>query len=237
MIHLHGGGWAADESAWTGRFVAEAAARAAGPPLIAVVLWSATRAEGEAWHDDYRDDLRRLGAGEARIVQLCGEETLDAAALRGVHGIFVGGGLTPAYHRALIGAASALRALTAQGVPYLGYSAGAMIAGDAALLGGWRAGGVQVVGQEHGEGLDELTLAPGLGLVRPVVDAHAGRGTLARAVALVASGRAAEALAVDEDTCAIVEPGGSVRAAGLGAVWRLSADAPGGVRVRRLAAS
>lgn len=237
MIYLHGGGWVEDESSWTGLFVDEAAARAGGPPLIAVVLWDETAEAGAAFHDDYRDDLVKLGAGEVRIVQLAGDDVLDEAVLEGVHGLFVGGGLTPAYHRALLPCAAAIRDAVASGLPYLGMSAGAMIAGDTAVLGGWRHDGVPVVPQDASEGLDGLTLAPGLGLFPFAADAHTGRGLLGRTVALVASGLVRQALAIDEDTCAVLGPDGAVRAAGLGSVWLSRADPSGEVRITRLTAS
>ncbi|MEV7527808.1 Type 1 glutamine amidotransferase-like domain-containing protein [Agrococcus sediminis] len=153
-IHLLGGGWADDESRWTGRFVAEARERAEGAPVIVCVLWAKTESEGAGWHDDYVDDLTKLGAGEVRIVQLTPERQLQPTDLGSAEGIFVGGGLTPGYHAATMPAADTIRGLVASGVPYAGFSAGAMIAGDVALLGGWRentslivgSGGLQVAG-------------------------------------------------------------------------------------------
>jgi len=233
MIHLHGGGWAPDESAWTGLFVTEAAERTGRRPLIVVVLWGETYEEGAAYHDDYRGDLIALGAGEVRIVQLVGAETLAVADFADADGLFIGGGLTPGYHAAVMGVAEQIRAAVAAGLPYLGMSAGAMIASDMALIGGWRLGGVQIAPDLASEGFDEVVLAPGLGLIRPTVDAHAGLGLVGRTAALVAEGRIAEAIAVDENTCAVIGTDGGVRAAGQGAVWRLIADA-GNVTVLRL---
>lgn len=223
-IHLLGGGWADDESRWTGRFVDEARERAGGPPTIAVVLWAETEAEGASWHDDYRDDLGKLGAGEVRIVQLTTERTLLPTDLGGADGIFVGGGLTPGYHAAVMPAADTIRGLVSTGVPYAGFSAGAMIAGDVALLGGWRIGGVPVTQQASGEGLDEVTLDAGLGLVDLVVDVHVAQyGNLGRVVAIASAGLADRLVGIDENTSLIVGPGG-LEVAGDGNVWTAALD-------------
>ncbi|QUW19689.1 Type 1 glutamine amidotransferase-like domain-containing protein [Agrococcus sp. Marseille-Q4369] len=218
-IHLLGGGWADDESAWTGRFVAEARERAEVPPVIACVLWAEDAEEGERWHGDYRDDLTKLGAGEVRIVQLGPDRELRPTDLGSADGIFVGGGLTPGYHRAIMPAADTIRGLVASGLPYAGYSAGAMIAGDVALLGGWRIGGVPVCPEASSEQLDEVTLDAGLGLVDLVVDVHAAQyGNLSRAVAIVHAGLADRVVAIDECTSLVVGAGGLV-VAGEGSVW------------------
>lgn len=214
-VHLIGGGWAEDESAWTGLFVEEARARIGRRPLIRVVLWAPTLAEGESWHQDYTDDLTAHDC-TVDFVQLDPDRRLRSDDLRGADGIFVGGGLTPGYHAAILPAAGSIRDLVAAGVPYAGFSAGAMIAGRTALLGGWRSGGVPVCPEAAAEGLDELALAPGLGLVEPVVDAHAAQaGTLSRAVAVVAAGLATSSVAIDECTSVRFSAAG-VTAHGLG---------------------
>ena len=231
-IHLLGGGWAEDESSWTGRFVDEARERAGGPPAIVVVLWSEDAAEGERFHADYRDDMTKLGAGTVTIVQLTTERTLLPTDLGGADGIFVGGGLTPGYHAAVMPAADTIRGLVSTGVPYAGYSAGAMIAGDVALLGGWRIGGVAVTAESNAEGLDDVTLDAGLGLVDLVVDVHCAQyGTLSRAVAIVDAGLSDRVVAIDELTSLIVGVGG-LRVVGEGSVWAVdgsgAADAAAG---------
>ncbi|MCR8670813.1 Type 1 glutamine amidotransferase-like domain-containing protein [Agrococcus sp. HG114] len=236
-IHLLGGGWADDESRWTGRFVAEARERAEGAPVIACVLWAEDADEGARWHGDYRDDLTKLGAGEVRIVQLGPDRALQPTDLGSADGIFIGGGLTPGYHAAVMPAADTIRGLVASGVPYAGYSAGAMIAGDVALLGGWRIGGVPVCPQASSEGLDDVTLDAGLGLVDLVVDVHAAQyGNLSRAVAIVHAGLAERVVAIDENTSLVAGAAGLV-VAGDGSVWAAERDAGSDqVRVAVLAA-
>ena len=108
-------------------------------------------------------------------------------------------------------------------IPYLGFSAGAMIAGETALLGGYRLGDREVCPQEWCEDLDDVTLSSGLGLVPFVVDVHAAQaGTIGRALAIVESGAAEMTAAIDEDTCLVVPvgaPASTGRVRGSGSVW------------------
>ena len=109
-------------------------------------------------------------------------------------------------------------------MPYLGFSAGAMIAPRTALLGGHLLAGRSVCPRSWSEGLAELTVRPGLGLVEFAVDVHTGQaGTLGRTVALVDSGAAPVAVGIDEDTCLAVAVGAPDPADGVvtgpGAVW------------------
>jgi cyanophycinase len=114
-----------------------------------------------------------------------------------------------------------LRRQVAAGVPYLGFSAGAAIAAEAALVGGWRIGEVPVSPEEASEELDEVTVAAGIGLVDVAVDVHVAQwGTLSRLVAAVESGLVEGGLGIDEHTVLIVGEGG-FRVAGRGTVWRV----------------
>ncbi|MDT0170881.1 Type 1 glutamine amidotransferase-like domain-containing protein [Pseudarthrobacter sp. BRE9] len=90
----------------------------------------------------------------------------DAAALEAVDAVVVGGGLTPAYWEALHPVAALIRGLIADGARYLGFSAGAMVAPEHALVGGYRINGVEVCGEECSEGLDSVDMREGLGLAR-----------------------------------------------------------------------
>lgn len=228
-VHLIGGGWDEDESTWTGRFLAEAAQRSRDrSPRLAVVLWAQTLAEGERWHEEYRADFTGLGRCDVEIVQLAPDRPLRPDDLTGADGIFIGGGLTPGYHEAVLPARDAIRAAVAAGVSYAGYSAGAMIAGSQALVGGWQLDGVAVCPSEAGEGLVEVSLAEGLGLVDAVVDVHCAQmGLLGRGIAIVEAGLAPWVIAVDECTSAIVDS--DVTTAGKGRVWQIRSSAEGAV--------
>ncbi|WP_125773426.1 Type 1 glutamine amidotransferase-like domain-containing protein [Antribacter gilvus] len=151
--------------------------------------------------------------------------------LAGYAGIVVGGGPTPVYLDALHPVAGAIRTAVADGVPYLGFSAGAMIAPDRAIVGGWCADGRPVCPEEWSEGLDEVTVLDGLGLVRFAVDVHAAQaGTLSRAVAVVQRGVVPVAEAIDEDSTLVVRSDGSQAVLGRGRVWTV-AGGPGAASV------
>ena len=87
-------------------------------------------------------------------------------------------------------------------LPYAGYSAGAALAADRAIVGGHRRDdGRPVCAEEAGEDLERLAVRAGLGLVPFAVDVHATQwGTLTRLVHAVDAGLAAEGWAIDEGT-------------------------------------
>ncbi|MFF2345612.1 Type 1 glutamine amidotransferase-like domain-containing protein [Pseudarthrobacter sp. NPDC058119] len=173
----------------------------------------------------------RLGCGIVAI-PLGGGTPADPAAFDGVDGVVVGGGLTPAYWEGLRPAAAALSRLVAAGSPYLGFSAGAMVAPRRALIGGYQINGVDVCGEECSEGLEAVEVRAGLGVVPFAVDVHAAQaGTVSRAVGAVAAGRVEWAVAIDEDTAVVLEPGGAdgYRVIGSGNAWDIRKAANGAV--------
>jgi cyanophycinase len=231
-VHLVGGGWSVGvETDVFGRFVEEAGerAKARGSRTARVVVVAVRDGDQDEHAAKLRAALR--AAGDALDVDVTvapaavaeGERLPDAAlAPEGepVDGIVVGGGLTPAYLDAVAPQADAIRAHVVAGAPYLGFSAGAMIAPDQALIGGWRIGGVEVSPEDGAEDLDDVTVVPGLGLVDVTVDVHAAQwGNLSRLVAAVESGLLDGGVAIDEDTVLVVGQGGLV-VGGRGNVWR-----------------
>jgi cyanophycinase len=143
------------------------------------------------------------------------------ADLDRVSGVYVAGGLTPAYWAAVCATpfGSALREW--DGV-YAGFSAGAVVASGAALVGGWRVNGIDVCDEDFSEGLEEVEVRPGLGLVPFTVDVHASQwGTLTRLAHAVAAGLAATGVAIDEHTCVEVSPTGELRLHGRGCAYRV----------------
>ncbi len=231
-VHLVGGGWSVGvETDVFGRFVEEAGQRATarGSKTARVVVVAVRDGDQDEHVAKFAALLRT--AGEARDVDVtvvpvaaAEGEALPADALAAdgapVDGIVVGGGLTPAYLDAVAPHADAIRAHVVAGAPYLGFSAGAMIAPDHALIGGWRIGGVEVCAEDNAEDLDDVTIVPGLGLVDVTVDVHAAQwGNLSRLVAAVESGLLDGGVAVDEDTVLVVGQGGLV-VGGRGNVWR-----------------
>lgn len=239
-IHLVGGGGSAgDAHDLYHVFLSEAAERAQTVPRIAVILLGT----GDGAAVELRlleESFDRAVAGtelsfELVPVLVAAGEQVEARSLAGIHAVMVGGGLTPAYQQALVPVVGEIRRLVADGMPYLGFSAGAALAADRAIIGGWQIGGVPVCPEPTSEGLDEVTLAEGIGLIDVAVDAHAAQwGTLGRLVAATEADLIGGGLAIDEGTVLIIGEG-PLRVAGRGSVWQVT---PGemGVVVRTMAA-
>lgn len=237
-VHLVGGGWSAsNDGAVYAPFLAEAAERAAaagfeGPPRIAVVV---VRDGDGADHADTLIAAASPGGPFEPVVSAFGHgDSATTAALADVHGILIGGGLTPAYLEALRPIFGEIRRQVAAGVPYLGFSAGSMIAAEHAVVGGWRIGGVEVSPEDGSEDLDEVTVENGIGLIDISVDVHAVQwGNLSRLIAATEAGLVAGGIAIDENTVFIVGEG-ALRAVGSGTVWQIL-PTEAGVRVSSLA--
>ncbi|WP_187264995.1 Type 1 glutamine amidotransferase-like domain-containing protein [Homoserinibacter sp. GY 40078] len=239
-VHLVGGGFTpTGDPEVTGVFLAEAAARAAGSgrivPRIGVLLVVADDVPSEGFRAEYPASLRAVAACEPVVTVLVAGERFAPAVLTDIDGLVIGGGLTPAYLAAVDDIVEEIRLLVADGLPYLGFSAGAMIAADRAVIGGWRINGVPVCPEATAEGLDEVTIAEGLGLVDLAVDVHAAQwGTLGRLVAATEAGMVDGGVAIDEGTVLIVaDEGFAVH--GAGSVWQVL-DEPAGVIVGILGA-
>jgi cyanophycinase len=187
------------------RFVRELRSRAPGRvPRVAVVLFD-HEGSSEYFLPAYRGPLESRIACEVLPVLLRLNKHADPAAFDGVDGIVVGGGPTPGYLEGLLPSAAAIRRAVSDGVPYMGFSAGAMVAPARAIVGGYRISGVEVCAEECSEGLDELEIRDGIGLVPIAVDVHAAQaGTLSRAVGAVAKGLVDRAVAVDENTALVL---------------------------------
>jgi cyanophycinase len=240
-IHLVGGGFTEDYDGAVFRpFIAEAATRAAGAgrmvPRIAIVLVGYAEDEAPAIAERYRAQFRRAASCEPLVTSVPEGALLDSAVLSDIDGLVIGGGLAPAYFDAVTPASDEIRLLVGDGLPYLGFSAGAMIAADAAIIGGWRIDGVAVASEEVGEDLDEITVAAGLALVDVSIDVHAAQwGTLTRLIAATEAGLVDGGIAIDEFTVLIVDDDG-FRVEGTGNVWQVDATDDGSI-VRVLGAS
>lgn len=181
--------------------------------------------------EDLTGALQAAGQFTAQLTTIAEGESVSADAFDDVDGILIGGGLTPAYLVAISPHAPRIRSLVESGVPYLGFSAGAMIAPDHALIGGWRIGGVEVSPQDGSEDLDDVTIEPGLGLCDVTIDVHAVQwGNLSRMIASVDAGLIDGGIAIDENTALVLETG-ALKAVGAGTVWLVS-RADDGVNVR-----
>jgi len=224
-VHLVGGGATETTDApLYAPFVAEAAlrARAAGRerPRIAVI---SLHPEAEEKAQALADLLAAAGRDgiEAHLTAGRPGEPIGLTAIADVDGIAVGGGIVEEVRAGLEPVSGELRRLVAGGVPYLGVSAGAMIAAEGSFGGGSRIGGVRVSPEDPDEPGMELEIEAGLGLVDVAIEVHvAERGMLSRLVAAVESGLVAGGLGIDERTALIVGDGG-LRVEGAGSVWRV----------------
>jgi cyanophycinase len=233
-IHLVGGG--RDETrcaALLAPFVDEAkAAAGSAAPVVALLL--VLEPDDDASVDRFRSVLLAAGApaGSIRVTAVLEGERFEPGTIDGVHGIFIGGGLTPAYHDAVIGIAPDIRAQVAAGTPYAGFSAGAAIAASHAVVGGYLRNGTVTAPEDAGEELEEIEVRDGLALVPASVDVHAAQwGTLTRLIAVVAHDLAPRGVAIDEHTALIVEASGRGNATvrGDGHVWSVERASQGTV--------
>ena len=141
-------------------------------------------------------------------------------------GLVVGGGWTPGYLEALTGWREMISTLLRRGVPYLGWSAGAMVVGRHAIVGGWQHRGRQVVPEIVGEGSTELDIRDGLALIGPSIETHADtQYLLGRALAALQTGPMRSIAAIDEETALVVDvTSGRSKVLGRGRVTWVSAD-------------
>jgi cyanophycinase len=154
------------------------------------------------------------------------------ADLEGVAGVYVAGGLTPAYW-SLVCDSEFGAALRAWDGVYCGYSAGAAIAAERALVGGWKVGELEVCDADFSEELEQVDVRPGLGRVDLTVEVHASQwGTLTRLVHVVCADLTPAGIAIDEHTCVELTEGAPV-VTGRGVAYHVCQDA---VRVLRPAA-
>ncbi|ROQ41346.1 cyanophycinase [Frondihabitans sp. PhB188] len=224
-IHLVGGGWASDSTEVYELFVAEASTRAArigrDVPRIAVLVVVEDDVPSADFRTGFPEMLASIGPCEPLVTEVISSDVFDTTVLSDIDGLLIAGGMTPAYFEAVVPLVDQVRLLVSDGLPYLGFSAGAMIAADTAILGGYRIGGVEVCPQDSSEDLDEVTLVQGLGLVDLAVDVHAAQwGTLTRLIAATEAGMVTGGVAIDENTALIVGEG-ALAVIGQGSVWRV----------------
>ncbi len=239
-VHLVGGGWSPEgDPEVTTAFLSETAVRATASgravPRVGILIVVDGETPSPEYRAGYPESLRRVAACDPVVTVLSSGETFPASVLTDIDGLLVGGGLTPAYHAAVDPLVEEIRLLVADGLPYLGFSAGAMIAADRAIVGGWRINGIAVCPEETAEDLEEVTVVEGLGLVDLAIDVHAAQwGTLSRLVAATEAGLVDGGVAIDEKTVLVVGDDGFA-VFGEGSVWQVL-DEPAGVIVGTLGA-
>nr|WP_218870481.1 peptidase S51 [Herbiconiux flava] len=233
-IHLIGGGWPVeDEGAVYRPFFdelaahAEAAGKLEGARLAIVLVRDGDAPEKYA---ELVSAFELLGKIEPVAVLAPENAPIAPAAFADVDGIVVWGGLTPAYRQSLEPSFLELRRLVASGVPYLGFSAGAAIVAERAIVGGWKIDEVEIGAEEASEDLEQLTVAEGLGLIDLAVDVHAAQwGSVSRLIAATEAGLVDGGVAIDEHTGLVIGEG-PLWVVGRGSVWKVTPDS-GSVRV------
>lgn len=207
-VFLIGGGWRAETFPNTyGRFLS--AASEGGRARILIVVAEEPGADAHEHFLRFSSAFETIGLNpeDAFETIVTATDPLSRQKIAAVRptGVFVCGGLTPAYFDALCADRGWLDYLLENEIPYCGFSAGASVAAETAIVGGWRRKiGDLVVGaanENAGEDLDLLDVRRGLGLVDPAIDVHATEwGTLSRLVHAVDAGLAGIGAAIDENT-------------------------------------
>jgi cyanophycinase len=223
-VFLIGGGW--NEAGFSHTYGPFAVAAGDGGRIAVVLLDDEDR---DAYFGRSAAAFAAIGVTNVAPVFVSAERPLQEADVEGAAGILVGGGLTPAYHDAIVPSAGPwLRQRVEGGMPYAGFSAGAMIAPAEGIIGGWKLGrgddALVICSEDVSEDEEELDVRAGIGLAPFAVDVHASQyGTPTRLMHAVRAGRVSEGWAVDEDTM-IEMSNGRVSVHGLGSAYHVRPD-------------
>lgn len=205
-------------------FVAEA--RRFGT-TVAIALLGDESEVADFVHDYSAPILARWPEVTIELIHLDDEgETAWPEAFDQLAGLVVGGGWTPGYLEALTPRRDAISRLVRGGVPYLGFSAGAMVASRHTIVGGYKHHGRTVAPELVSEGLEEVTLRDGLALIGPTVETHTDAwSNLGVALAALEESDVRTAVTIDENTCLVVDPAsGRTRIVGAGRVHWLQQE-------------
>ena len=223
-VFLIGGGWTTAGFAHTyGPFVASVTAN--GGSRIACILLDDDEDDRDAYFARNVTAFAAVGFTGLDPVFVSSTRPLMESDIAGADGIFVGGGLTPDYYDAIVPSAGTwLPAMIERGIPYAGFSAGAMIAPAHGIIGGWKlrrdnGDDLAICSEDVSEDEEYLDIRPGLGLVPFAVDVHASQyGTPTRLLHAVNAGLVPEGWAIDEDT-ALEVISGKITVHGLGSAY------------------
>jgi len=222
-VHLVGGGSTEgyDGEVFRG-FLVEATARGDRSPRIAVLVVSIDDDAAKVSEGSWSRQLLRAGECTPIVTAIVEGELFESSVLSDIDGLLIAGGLTPAYLDAVTPLVDEIRLLVGDGLPYLGFSAGAAIAAEAAIIGGWKIDDIPVCAEDAGEDLEHVTIAEGLGLVELAIDVHAAQwGTLARLVAATEAGLVEGGVAIDEFTALVISDD-AIHVVGRGNAWSVS---------------
>ncbi len=236
---LIGGGWEAVGFVQTyGRFLQAATRRA--ERRIAIVVAEEPGVAAQARFRQSRGAFEAVGAAPEDFFGLFVADTapltLEALAVQRPTGVFVCGGLTPAYQRALCVDLAWVDYLRDRQIPYAGFSAGAAIAATTAIVGGWQRQvdqrTIAIADEQISEDETLIDVRVGLGLVPFAVDVHASQwGTLTRLLHSVDQGAVSHGWTIDEDTMLEVNENG-VHVHGLGHAYRVQRSNTGALELK-----
>lgn len=229
-LFLHGGG----------DLLPDALAGFAGVVGERVVALIALRTEADKL-PIYRAQLQQRGLTRTIDIIVSAEQPLrrDLIAQDAVGGVFVCDGRAPDLHRALCGDQACVAWLRTSSAAYFGVGAGAQLAPNKAILGGWHARrellhgkfAAPIIAVDASAGLDLLDVRSGLGLFDYSVDVRANRwGTLTRAVQALDLGLIDAAFAIDENTLLQVDDG-KLSVHGVGQAYFVRPHPIGGMEV------
>lgn len=207
-VFLIGGGWRAETFSQTYLPFLQAAAEN-NKKRIAIVVAEEDGADAHIQFLRFSKVFESVGLNSADqaevIVRAYNPLTAETLSEIEPGGIFICGGLTPAYYNALCRDKSWLEYLFENKIPYGGFSAGASIASNKAITGGWRREKndriIEITNENASEDLDLLEVRSGLNLVPFTVEVHATQwGTLSRLIHSIDAELADEGWAIDENT-------------------------------------
>lgn len=223
-IYLAGGHSTSDtaKSLWT-RFLNEARTQAGDDTVVAVIAVGADGAESAQRIIDQADPC-----GDAHYIVInaehgqCSMQDISTATA-----LVVADGDTRAYRAALEPISGELRRRVSGDAPYFGIGAGARVAAEKAIVGGWKIGSVPVAPESAAEGLDEVTIEQGLGLLDLSIEiAPVAHGTLSRLVAATEAGLVGGGIGIDYDTAFVIADG-RLEVVGSGSIWQVLPDEHG----------
>jgi len=190
---------------------------ARGNSKVATIFVGETMEELKEDFEDFKVTFMGNGIKEEDILPILlteeGVLTYDRLVELNPSGIFIGGGLTPLYHKVLMKDKTWLNYINEKEVPVAGFSAGAAIIPKKAIIGGYMIENdgkmVQVLHEDCAENLDIITVVEGLGLFDYSVENHATQwGNLTRLMFALKERKTSEvAFAIDEQTMIKVKDG------------------------------
>ena len=228
---LLGGGW--DEATTRSHYARFLAAAGTDPVVACLVV---DEGEGADYFQRFAAVLRAAGRCDPIPVLVPVGGRFGLTSVLDADALLVCGGLTPAYATALAPVAAELRAWLAVGRPHAGFSAGAAVAAQRALVGGWLQDNRPVCPADAAEDLASVTVVAGLGLVPFILDVHCAQwGTLSRLVSAVRQ-TGVPGVGLDENTL-LSDTVDGWTVSGAGHAWVVSpAEGRGALAVQQVAA-